>query len=71
MCFICADLRDGILKEYDASLLAVELASVIGQSHAIEILEAIKRMRELEAKREAERKEDLFPFDMSNGFGFG
>lgn len=68
MCFICADLQDGVIKEYDASLLAVELASIIGQSHSAEILAVLKRKRETEAKRESER---LFPFDMSDGFGFG
>lgn len=71
MCFICADLRDGVLNEYDASLLAVELASFIGQGHSAEILTALKRKRELEANRESERMSVNFPFDMSSGFGFG
>ena len=69
MCFICADLRDGVINEYDASLLAVEDASIIGQAHSAELLEALK----LERKRKAERESEIvsFPFDMSNGFGFG
>lgn len=46
MCFICLDLKEGILTEYDADILAVELQNFIGAKHSDDIRQALKKARE-------------------------
>lgn len=46
MCFICLDLKEGLLSEYDADILAVELQNFISPKHSEELRQALKRARE-------------------------